>query len=80
MQVQGVIYGLGALFLTFGHSVSGVFNQETAVVGALMVPPAVLGIWAGFKVQDRIDQQTFRKAMLLILILAGGNLIRRGLF
>lgn len=79
MQVQGVIYGAGAFFLTFGHFTSGVFNGLTAAVGAIAILPAVLGIWIGFMVQDKIDQATFKKAMLFILIVAGLNLIRRGL-
>lgn len=80
MQIQGVIYGLGAVFLTFGHAASGIFNAQTASIGAAVSIPAILGIWAGFKIQDLIDQKTFRRAMLIILIIAGFNLIRRGLF
>jgi hypothetical protein len=33
----------------------------------------------GFAVQDRIDQAAFRKATLVVLLVAGGNLVRRGL-
>jgi len=29
---------------------------------------------------DRIDQATFRKATLLVLMIAGANLLRRGVF
>jgi hypothetical protein len=31
-------------------------------------------------VQDRIDQATFRKVTLIVLVVAGLNLVRRGLF
>jgi uncharacterized membrane protein YfcA len=37
-------------------------------------------MWLGNKVHDRIDQQAFRRAILAVLIVAGLNLIRRGLF
>lgn len=77
--VQGVIYGLGSVMLLLGHLQSGVLNRETVGLSALLVIPAALGMWAGFKVQDRIDQATFRKVTLGVLMLAGLNLIRRGL-
>ena len=44
-----------------------------------IIVPAVLGTWIGFQIQDRIDQRAFRKATLAILMIAGLNLLRRGL-
>jgi uncharacterized membrane protein YfcA len=78
MRVQGVIYGLGAVALTAAHLASGVLNAATAPVSALLVLPAALGMWAGFAIQDRIDQATFRKLTLAVLLVAGLNLLRRG--
>ena len=80
MRAQGVIYGLGAVSLALAHIQSGVLNIETGKVSALLVLPALIGLWAGFQVHDRIDQATFRKATLAVLLLAGLNLVRRGLF
>ncbi|MCO6384990.1 MAG: sulfite exporter TauE/SafE family protein [Vannielia sp.] len=77
--VQGVIYGLGSVMLLAGHLKSGVMNGETVWFSAMLLVPAVAGMWVGFKVQDRIDQNTFRKATLAVLLFAGLNLIRRGL-
>jgi uncharacterized membrane protein YfcA len=37
-----------------------------------------LGIGLGFWLQDRLDQETFRKVTLWVLLLAGLNLVRRG--
>lgn len=80
IRVQGVIYGLGAVALVFAHVGSGVFSRETAPFSALLVVPALAGMWVGTKIQDRIDQATFRKATLAVLLIAGLNLVRRGLF
>lgn len=77
MQAQGVIYGLGAMALTFAHSGSGVLRSETMLFGLLMIPPAVFGMWIGGRINDRIDQVIFRRATLVVLLLAGLNLIRR---
>ena len=79
MVVQGVIYGLGSVALLAGHLQSGVLNRETAPFSAVLVIPALLGMWVGFKVQDRLDQERFRRVTLIVLAVAGLNLIRRGL-
>lgn len=80
MRIQGVIYGLGAVALTFAHILSGVFDRAGAVFSAALIVPAVLGMWLGGKVQDRIDQRAFKRATLVVLLVAAANLIRRALF
>ncbi|WP_341368277.1 sulfite exporter TauE/SafE family protein [Yoonia sp. BS5-3] len=79
MSIQGVIYGLGSVMLLLGHLKSGVLNGQTWPLSAAMVVPAMLGMWLGFKLGDRFDQDKFRRATLWVLIIAGLNLIRRGL-
>ena len=79
MRVQGVIYGLGALALVGAHIGSGILRVETFGLSLAMVPPAIFGMWIGGKVQDRIDQVTFRKMTLLVLTIAALNLVRRAL-
>ncbi len=76
-RVQGVIYGLGAVALVAAHVASGVFNRETAQFSAALLIPAGIGMFIGLKVQDRVDQATFRKATLAVLFIAGLNLVRR---
>ncbi|MGJ8587205.1 MAG: sulfite exporter TauE/SafE family protein [Yoonia sp.] len=79
MSVQGVIYGLGSVMLLLGHLQSGILNAQTWVFSAALVPPALLGMWLGFRLGDRFDQERFRRVTLWVLIIAGVNLIRRGL-
>ncbi|WP_372885771.1 sulfite exporter TauE/SafE family protein [Shimia sp.] len=79
IRVQGVIYALGALALLAAHLGSGVLRAETWPFSAALVPPALAGMWLGARVQDRIDQATFRRATLLVLTFAALNLVRRGL-
>lgn len=79
MRVQGVIYGLGAVALFFAHIGSGVLRAETMPFSIAMIVPALVGMWVGSQIMDRIDQASFRKATLVILLLAGANLVRRGL-
>jgi uncharacterized membrane protein YfcA len=77
MRIQGVIYGLGAVALTVAHFGSGVLRAQTLPLSLAMVFPAVLGMWIGGRIFDRIDQVMFRRATLVILLMAGLNLIRR---
>lgn len=80
MRIQGVIYGLGAIALTGAHLASGILNTETLPFSALLILPAMLGMWMGGKVSDRINQTAFRRVTLLVLLIAGLNLIRRAAF
>ena len=80
MRIQGVIYGLGAVALVVAHTGSGVLRTQTLPLSLAMVPPAVLGLWLGGRVLDRIDHVLFRRATLVVLLVAGINLVRRALF
>ncbi|WP_010140804.1 sulfite exporter TauE/SafE family protein [Oceanicola sp. S124] len=79
VRVQGVIYGLGAVALLGAHFGSGVLRAETLPFSVVMVPVALAGMALGFRLQDRIDQATFRRATLVVLLVAGLNLLRRAL-
>ena len=79
MAVQGVIYGLGSVMLFLGHVQSGVLNAQTWPLSAALILPGMAGMWLGFRLGDRFDQERFRKVTLLVLVFAGVNLVRRGL-
>ncbi len=79
MSIQGVIYGLGSIMLFLGHLQSGVLNSTTWRFSALLALPALLGMWFGGRLGDRFDQERFRKVTLVVLAIAGANLIRRGI-
>lgn len=79
VRVQGVVYLVGAILLTCAHLRSGILNGQTIPYSALLVAPALLGQAVGMRVQDRMDQALFRRATLVVLVIAGLNLLRRGL-
>lgn len=79
MLVQGVVYGLGSVSLLAGHLQSGVLNAATIPFSAALLLPAFIGLQIGFRMSDRLDPEMFRKATLIFLIIAGANLVRRGL-
>tara|TARA_R110002074_G_scaffold95018_5_gene207198 strand:+ start:1988 stop:2749 length:762 start_codon:yes stop_codon:yes gene_type:complete len=79
MVVQGVIYGAGSVVLVLAHLRSGILNGETVWFSAAMLPAALIGMAIGFKAQDRMDQALFKRVTLIVLVVAGVNLIRKGL-
>lgn len=79
VRVQGVVFLLGAVILTVSHLGSGVLDAQTAPASAVLVLPAAIGMWLGFRAHDRLDAQRFRRWTLVLLLLTGLNLVRRGI-
>lgn len=80
MRAQGVIYLLGSVMLLAAHLRSGILDRETAPWSLWLILPVFIGMWVGGKAHDRMDQARFRQMMLWVLLVAGLNLIRRGVF
>jgi uncharacterized membrane protein YfcA len=80
MLVQGVVYGLGAVSLLAAHLQSGVLNAVTAPFSAALLIPAYVGMQVGFRLSDRLHPDVFRRWTLVVLVVAGANLVRRGMF
>ncbi len=79
LLVQGVVYGLGSVSLLAGHLQSGVLNTVTMPLSAVLLIPAFLGMQVGFWMSDRLNPEVFRRVTLIVLVIAGANLVRRGL-
>ena len=79
MQIQGVIYFSGTVVLIAAHGVSGIVTEQTLLFSAVLVVPAMLGMALGLVAQRHIDQNLFRRATLVVLLIAGANLVRRGM-
>jgi uncharacterized membrane protein YfcA len=79
LLVQGVVYGLGSVSLLAGHIQSGVLSLTTVPFSAVLLIPAFFGLQLGFRMSDRMNPEVFRKATLIVLIIAGAKLVRRGI-
>lgn len=79
VRVQGIAYLIGSVVLTAAHGRSGLLDADAAAFSALLVLPAVAGMALGLRLQDRLPQAPFRRATMAVLVLAGLNLLRRGL-
>lgn len=77
MRIQGVVFLIGALALVVGHAASGVLDARGLGFSAALVAPSCLGLWLGYKIQDRLDAARFRRWTLVLLVLTGLNLLRQ---
>ena len=77
VRVQGVVFLIGAIVLMFAHLQSGVLNAVTVPLSAMLILPAMAGMWLGYQVQDRLNPDRFRRWTLVILAITGLNLLRR---
>ncbi len=79
VRAMGISFFFGSIVLTGGHTFSGILNAGTAPVSALGVIPVMAGMAVGIAIQNRMDQAGFRRATLVVLVVAGLNLLRRAL-
>jgi uncharacterized protein len=77
VRVQALCFLAGSLVLVGAHVASGVLNAVTIPVGLTLVAPTLLAMFLGYAVQDRLDQDLFRTVTLVVLVVAGLNLLRR---
>lgn len=80
IRAQGVICGLGAVALTVAHIGAGILTLRSGLFSLSLIPAAVFGMRLGGLWQDRVDQKSFHRVTLCVLLIAGANLLRRGLF
>ena len=77
VRVQGIVFLIGAVVLLVAHLFSGILNAQTLPLSAILCIPAVIGMNAGFALQDRLDVVQFRRWTQILLVLSGANLVRR---
>jgi uncharacterized protein len=80
VRTQSLFFLLGSVVLLFAHLHSGVLDATTLPASVWMTVPAMVAMFIGYEVHDRLDQAVFRKATLIVLVLTGLNLLRRGVF
>ncbi len=79
MRLQGVVYAVASVALFLAHLRSGVLSAATLPLSAMALVPALAGMWLGARWHDRLPQAAFRRLTLVVLLLAGANLVRRAL-
>jgi uncharacterized protein len=75
-----LLYLIGAVVQIVSYTQLGLFDSVTFAVGVASCLPNFLGVWIGFRIQDRIDHALFRKIVVLVIGVSGISLILRGLW
>ncbi|MBR1152323.1 sulfite exporter TauE/SafE family protein [Bradyrhizobium sp. JYMT SZCCT0428] len=63
------------VIISLAQLVAGSYTAETVKLYGIGLPFMVAGIWIGFKLYGTINDDTFRKAVLILVLLAGVSLI-----
>ncbi|QOZ26464.1 sulfite exporter TauE/SafE family protein [Bradyrhizobium sp. CCBAU 51753] len=61
--------------ISISQAVAGSITRDTLMLYAWGVPFMVAGLWSGFRLFGKIDDETFRKTVLVLLLFAGLSLI-----
>lgn len=76
IRAQGVVFLIGAVALLASHLGTGLANAQSLGFSAALCGPALAGLYLGYAVQDRLDQQRFRRWTQALLVLTGLNMVR----
>ena len=80
VRTVGFVWSTGAIPLAYAYWQNGVLNEETLPLSLYACIPGLIGIVIGEMVRKHINQEAFRKTMLIVLFVIGLNLIRRAVF
>lgn len=71
---QPVLF-IAFVVISISQAAAGSVTRDTLTLYVLGIPFMVAGLWAGFKLFGKIDDETFRKTVLVLLLFAGLSLI-----
>src|SRR5471032_68043 len=79
IQALGLSFTVSTIALAVGLAGGGAFQLENAGASVLAVAPALLGMWVGQIIRQRVSPVTFRRWFLICLLLLGLQLTLRAL-
>ncbi len=80
IRAVGLVWFAGSLPLVVAYVSHGILTADNAPLSAIACIPSFVGMAVGQWLRGKVNQETFRKGLLLFLFVIGVNLIRRGLF
>ncbi|MCK1640170.1 sulfite exporter TauE/SafE family protein [Bradyrhizobium sp. 157] len=63
------------VIISLSQLLAGSYTPQTVKLYGVGLPFMVAGIWIGFKLYGTINDETFRKAVLILVLIAGASLI-----
>ena len=80
VQAMGVIFFIHSIPLTAGFIASGDYTLRDAILGSAVLIPCLGAVFIGENIRARMNLAQFTRAFMIMFILLGFNLIRRGIF
>lgn len=75
VQAMGIAFMVSTLAMAGGLLYGGALGPGEAGASALALLPALLGMWAGQSLRQRISERTFKRGFFVALALLGINLL-----
>lgn len=80
LRATGLLIFIGSLPLCFGYLQQGFMTPKLALISALLILPTLLGFSVGERLRRDLLSEKFRFVFLVVFLVMGLNLLRRGLF
>jgi len=79
VRATGFLFLVGSFPLLLGYWQAGLINTDLSLASLFMVVPTIAGFTIGERMRHRLNQQQFRRFVLIVFAVMGANLIRRAL-
>ena len=79
VQALGLSFTVSTVALALALGAHGAFSAGTMGLSLLALAPALIGMWAGQSLRNRISPATFRRVFLGFLLLLGAEMALRSL-
>jgi len=80
VRYSGFMLLIGAMPLTIGYILNGIWTPQLAASSALMVVPTLIGFSVGERLRGYASGPQFQTAVLLVFFMMGLNLVRKAVF
>jgi uncharacterized membrane protein YfcA len=79
VQALGLSFTVSTVALAIGLGAKGAFTVEASGLSLLALGPALVGMWVGQRLRNRISPIAFRRIFLICLLLLGAQMALRPL-
>ncbi len=80
VRASGILLLFGSVPLLIGYVYNGLIDAQIAKFSGILIVPTLIGFAVGEAVRRRLGSDRFRTAVLVVFLIMGLNLLRRGLF
>lgn len=79
IQALGLSFTVSTVALAIALGVSGVYSAPLLVASAIALLPAMVGMFVGQAIRDRLHPMTFRRWFFVAMLLIGAYMVTKGL-